>query len=1384
MMRISRIIGRHKDMLSVAIIIATVAFALMAPSLTNASKADVTVKSGSLNSSEEPRAITPNPNRHVCFIVIDGLREADLTDPLYAPLIPNILSLANQGVTYTNGFTTTPADSVPGLLGMFTGASPRTTGYYYDDSYSRILYPAGTTVTGGVPSNPPGAEVTNFEVLDYDFTKLGGGLPNGAAGTGNFDATSINPANCQVSITNGVPSPVFPHNYLKVNTIFEVAQAAGMRTMWADKHPAYEMVNGPSGTGLSDFYSPEIESFLSLNNGVLADVPEVDDPVTGIATNSPKQAIALGVAYDNLVLKACLNQIQGKTSKGAAVPNNVVPAIFGVHYIGVSSFEKTKTGGIDIVNGVTTISADLQTIVKNADNGVGQIVAALKAANLYESTMIVLSAKHGQDPRIGSAIAAPGYSAPLTTAGIVVAQETADNASLLWLADQSKTDAAVLVIKGLKGDPTKAVGTIYSNTASADATLSSIGFGDPMTEDRSPDIVVKLTPGYLIGSTKKKRTEHGGFSDNDTHVALIVSGGIPTNVRGSTQTAVVSNRQAAPLALQYLGLDFTKLQGAQAEGTTALPGILDGPPYFSTQAAANPAYQVLAATPVATNFTAQAVSPNANALTYTWNFGDPTSATNTFSGPGVLPNPNPNNILIGTNVKHTYAAVGNYTATVTVSDGINPPLVSTVKVTVVGAPNPGSLSSIKNVIVIYQENWSFDGLYSKFPGASGLADAQAKLTANPQIDVFNANAALTTLPPPLNGTIDPNFPNFTQAPTLFDISKFIPATTLTGDLIHRFYTEQSQIDGGRMDKFVTLSDNPGLVLSTFDATPMPEGLLAQQYVMCDNFFHGAFGGSFLNHQWLISAQSPTFPLAPSTVGGFVQPFTPNVLNGNFGFDANGNPTPTKVIVNAVPPLVGTGYKSSNVDSTVTNDGFVVNTSFTVNTPHPATQNPLTLIPNQTNATIGDRLNDAGLSWKWYSGGWDNALAGNPDPLFQFHHQPFAYYANYADGTQAKKDHLQDETKFFTDLTNGTLPNVVFIKPLGPDNEHPGYAALAQGQAHVAKIVAAVQASPYWQNCAIIITYDEHGGRYDHVAPPSAATNAPAGTYDRFGPGIRVPGIIISPYAKKGFVDHTIYDTTSILRFIEKRWNLPALGTRDAAVNSLDNAFDFMQPPVVSAPTATPNPVGVGLTTTFSATATSPTSSPLTVAWNFGDPTSATNTASTLMASHVYAAIGTYTATLTVSDGTNPPVVQTVSVKVVTTIVPGTLTLAHASVKLDFKSTGKDSIMFTGSVPLTALPSGAVVVNFGGVSIPLTVTNGVAKGIDSITFKKPRNGVSAVSVKLSKGTFATMLAPLFPNATQKSTSVKVPVSILLANTSYSATATTSYTATQGKSGSAR
>jgi len=425
-----------------------------------------------------------------------------------------------------------------------------------------------------------------------------------------------------------------------------------------------------------------------------------------------------------------------------------------------------------------------------------------------------------------------------------------------------------------------------------------------------------------------------------------------------------------------------------------------------------------------------------------------------------------------------------------------------------GALRP--VDRLGHLIVIYEENWSFDGLFGRFPGADGIANAGA---AARQVD--REGRPYATLPQPVNTYLNPPAPDPRFPATLpvapFPLAQYVTPDERTGDIVHEFYREQLQIDGGRMDKFVAWSNAGGLVMSYYDATPMPIGRLAQQYVLADHFFHAAFGGSFLNHIWLICACTPVWREAPAAVRAQL--------------DERG------ILVK---------------DGQVTPDGYVVNTSYTINTPHPARiTDPSLLVPNQTLPTIGDRLSERHVAWAWYSGGWRDALAGHPDPLFQYHHQPFAYFATYADGTAAKARHLRDEQDFFRDLRTSRLPEVSFVKPLGPDNEHPGYASFLQGQRHLLTLVQAVMDSPYWQDAAIIITFDENGGRWDHVAPPKG---------DRWGPGTRVPTVIVSPLAKRGYVDHTPYDTTSILKLIEVRWHLRPLGTRDAAADPLSNAF--------------------------------------------------------------------------------------------------------------------------------------------------------------------------------------------------------------------------------------
>lgn len=511
-------------------------------------------------------------------------------------------------------------------------------------------------------------------------------------------------------------------------------------------------------------------------------------------------------------------------------------------------------------------------------------------------------------------------------------------------------------------------------------------------------------------------------------------------------------------------------------------------------------------------------------------------------------------------------------------------------------PRHKTLPQIDHFIVIYQENWCFDALYGKFPGANGLANATGpatnqvdRLTGLSIASLANYDPASSSIPTqnppvPLNGTQDTRFLSNAanlNSPTLvntllpYSLEPFnVVAGDFTGDIVHEFWREMSQIHFGAMDRFVTWSDNPGLVMSHFDGTDLPEGRLAQQYTLCDNFFHSAFGGSFLNHQLLIAAQPPVYPNAAALIPGSVAALDANgelQLNVNGLGDGSNNGRIFRP--GSITPIGAPAYMNPNVKF---DQNYVVNTTISANLANGNNPNDPKFMPslNDSNPndptrpyieTIGDRLSAANVSWKWYSGGWDRALAissSNPNNngvqgtdtstrRFQWHHQPFAYYDNYAPWVNGARNprsaaHVQDENKFFSDVASNTLPQVVFIKPIGENNEHPGYAGLLQGEVHVADIVAAVKHNPkLWAHTAIIITYDEHGGRWDHVSPP---------VRDIWGPGARVPAVIISPFAKRHNVDHHQYETLSILKTIEGRFGLDSLTTADDSVATLEPAF--------------------------------------------------------------------------------------------------------------------------------------------------------------------------------------------------------------------------------------
>ncbi|MBB5605702.1 MULTISPECIES: acid phosphatase [unclassified Janthinobacterium] len=494
---------------------------------------------------------------------------------------------------------------------------------------------------------------------------------------------------------------------------------------------------------------------------------------------------------------------------------------------------------------------------------------------------------------------------------------------------------------------------------------------------------------------------------------------------------------------------------------------------------------------------------------------------------------------------------------------------------VLAALNSGlALNNIQTIVVIYAENRGFDNLYGLFPGANGVPGVNPTSSSAyiPQKDVDGS--VLPVLPPTWGGmTAAGQSTVITQAQSAnlpnqpFQIDNpngpiNLPQSVITRDLVHRFYNNQMQINGGANDKFAAYSDAGGLSMGYYDGSKMQLWNIAKQYALADNLFIGAFGGSFLTHQYLICACAPTYPNADTSVaknsiskidldanGNFVRltaaPTSPaSVLNGPpvYANDSTLTPADSSGMFYAVNTMQPAFQPSSNAPAAGDSSKLYADTS------------KATTLPQQTQTNIGDLLSAKSIDWAWYAGAWKDttalatASARNNNfpspPNFQFHHQPFNYFADM-DPVKApayRAAHLRDfDSQFMSDAAAGKLPAVTFYKPQGNLNQHSGYASVADGDAHIASVIAQLKQSPQWKNMLVIVTYDENGGYYDHVAPPKG---------DRWGPGTRVPAILVSPYVKKGLVDHTQYDSASILRAITHRFSLPVLNglsVRDKAL---------------------------------------------------------------------------------------------------------------------------------------------------------------------------------------------------------------------------------------------
>ncbi|MGA9508582.1 MAG: alkaline phosphatase family protein [Candidatus Sulfotelmatobacter sp.] len=519
---------------------------------------------------------------HVLLISIDGMHSLDFANCSKGvpssgndPYCPHLAALSSTGVHYLQALTPKPSDSFPGLTAQITGGTPRSAGIFYDVSYDRALSPPAKTTPYGIVGGPKlcpsviGTQVGFDEEIDYNYLKLDSGRPNGSSGI-----NGINPAYLPRDPKNGC-APVYPHNYIRDNTIFNVVRNSGGYTAWSDKHPSYDFTNGPSGNGVIDLWSPEI-------NSIPVPIPSVEGcnplPDAGAAkpTNAWTDSFQNIRCYDQFKVQAVLNWIDGKTHDGSA--KAPVPTLFGMNFQTVSVGQKlvepslSLTGGY--VDAMGTPSESLLAEIQYVDGAIGQMVSELNKQGLLDSTLIIVSAKHGQSPidpkrvlRIPaddasdeppSQILSPSGVGP----GLPVAQADEDDVSLLWLTDQSQTESAVATLEA--HEDLFGQGEIFAGPS------LTLQFNDPLTDSRTPDIIVAPNVGVIYTGGKAKVAEHGGFAYDDRNVLLIVSN---PKYKSATFNDQVETRQIAPTILKALGLNPDLLSAVKSEHTESLPGL-------------------------------------------------------------------------------------------------------------------------------------------------------------------------------------------------------------------------------------------------------------------------------------------------------------------------------------------------------------------------------------------------------------------------------------------------------------------------------------------------------------------------------------------------------------------------------------------------------------------------------------------------------------------------------------------------------------------------------------------------------------------------------------------------------------------------------------------
>lgn len=495
--------------------------------------------------------------KHVLLISVDGLHALDLSNYVASHPDSNLADLSRHGVTYTNNATSSPSDSFPGLASLVTGGSPVTTGLWYDDTYNRALSPPAQTDGLGNPGGScPGKIGTNVawdEAVDIDLTRLDAG--------GGLNQTFL------VRDSKNGCKTILPHQYLRVNTIFEVVKAAGGRTAWTDKHPSYEWTNGPSGKGVEDFYGPEINSIpVSLPQFPgCAPVPFADPTPDDGWTNSFDDI----KCYDLLHVQAVLNQIDGFNHERTAKVG--VPTLFGTNFQAVSVGEKLAVDPVTGLKGGYTdvlgtpgqaLAGELDFI----DQSIGRFVQELKSQRLYDSTLIIVSAKHGQSPIDVTKHHGIGGGQPTATIGSADAFDISDDGSLIWLTDPSLAPSVVATVSKPANQQALGIQEIFAGQSLRNK------FNNPGADPRTPDIILKVNTGVIFtGGTKL--SEHGGFNEDDVHTALLVS--LDGMDRAVVKSAV-TNQQVAPTIIQALGLDPNDLEAVRREQIHVLPFLFSG----------------------------------------------------------------------------------------------------------------------------------------------------------------------------------------------------------------------------------------------------------------------------------------------------------------------------------------------------------------------------------------------------------------------------------------------------------------------------------------------------------------------------------------------------------------------------------------------------------------------------------------------------------------------------------------------------------------------------------------------------------------------------------------------------------------------------------------